>query len=890
MQSLYKNLLHRNVATILFFLLFATTAFAQTISIQGVLREPNGRSVDDGAYSVTFKIYDVANDGAALWTDTYTSLQTRHGVFEANLGDQAAPLDVLSFDREYFVGITVENYGEMSPRIALTIYPYAKSVLGADNQFPSVGNVVISAGNLTLGQGSLTLEGDITSNSGALSLAGDITTTTGALSVAGPITSSAGGLSVAGDIATSNGALSLTGDITTTTGALSVAGPITSSAGGITVDGNIKTNNGSLIFADGTSLSSANLGGSAGSLANDASVVINADGDANGSGTIDFLIGGTDVAKIKQPSGIEGSGLMLYKAPGYTTPGTFWKIAPYLDEFHFTQESWSTPAMSIVSDGRVEIPYLLVNGDINALHTRFIPGVVQAFSDASNVGSLSLNPSGGRVEVGFSGLIAPTLFGGSDAAGVVYMNHDRVQAVAAAGGGGTLHLNPDGGVVQVGIHGLMSPQLNAGTVAGGLTYIQSNRIQTVVPGGGDGSTLQLNPDGGAVTWSGDLVGPTVYASSSVVAGLLNGSWTSVSPGQINAYQGQGPSVAATLTLNANGGGVLVPGGLAAGPFIQGGNSAGLHTVVFPTNIQARNGGSSSNLYLNYEGGNVLIGAPNATEAAFAKLVVSGNNAVGATFPLYRYLDGAGVQSYGSGNGDAWTSSLGIYAPAGVGAGGFYVVSDERVKNIKQRSNTADDLAKINELHITDYDYIDKVQNGNKQEKKLIAQEVRTVYPQAVTLNRNFVPSIYAAATKTTFSEESGLLTVKLKDAHDLAVGDKVKVMTEEGEVVKEVVSVTNDKTFKVASQESHPQLFVYGKEVDDFHIIDYDAISMLNVSATQELTKQNEKQQKEIDALKAENAKLKSRLGDLAALEAKVDILLGLDKAKNEAAKLVGQQ
>ncbi|MEM9259518.1 MAG: hypothetical protein AAGA62_07710, partial [Bacteroidota bacterium] len=29
-------------------------------------------------------------------------------------------------------------------------------------------------------------------------------------------------------------------------------------------------------------------------------------------------------------------------------------------------------------------------------------------------------------------------------------------------------------------------------------------------------------------------------------------------------------------------------------------------------------------------------------------------------------------------------------------------------------------------------------------------------------------------------------------------------------------------------------LFVYGREVDDFHTVDYEAISMLNVSATQE--------------------------------------------------------
>jgi hypothetical protein len=30
---------------------------------------------------------------------------------------------------------------------------------------------------------------------------------------------------------------------------------------------------------------------------------------------------------------------------------------------------------------------------------------------------------------------------------------------------------------------------------------------------------------------------------------------------------------------------------------------------------------------------------------------------------------------------------------------------------------------------------------------------------------------------------------------------------------------------------------VYGREIDDFHVVDYDALSMLHISATQELYK-----------------------------------------------------
>ncbi|MEO9474640.1 MAG: tail fiber domain-containing protein, partial [Cyclobacteriaceae bacterium] len=140
------------------FLIATSSLFAQTISVQGVLRDPNGRSVDDGAYSVTFKIYNVATNGIALWSDTYSSLETKHGVFQANLGENAT-LDGLAFDETYYVGVTVENFAEMTPRIALTIYPYAKAILGQDNKFPSSGNIVLARDSIIVEQGALKFEG-----------------------------------------------------------------------------------------------------------------------------------------------------------------------------------------------------------------------------------------------------------------------------------------------------------------------------------------------------------------------------------------------------------------------------------------------------------------------------------------------------------------------------------------------------------------------------------------------------------------------------------------------------------------------------------------------------------------------------------------------------------
>ena len=58
-------------------------------------------------------------------------------------------------------------------------------------------------------------------------------------------------------------------------------------------------------------------------------------------------------------------------------------------------------------------------------------------------------------------------------------------------------------------------------------------------------------------------------------------------------------------------------------------------------------------------------------------------------------------------------------------------------------------------------------------------------------------------------------------------------------------------------------VFIYGREVNDFHTVDYEAISMLHVSATQEQQHLIEVQQQRIEALEVENTELRIRSKDI---------------------------
>jgi cytoskeletal protein CcmA (bactofilin family) len=128
------------VKLILSILTVFSVAFSTEFSVQGVLRDPLGRTVDDGQYSVTFKIYDVASSGSALWTEVHGSVDIQHGIFTELLGGTTSMED-LAFNKRYWIGISVEGGVEMSPRTQLTTSPYSKSVFGTDNVFPSIGRI-----------------------------------------------------------------------------------------------------------------------------------------------------------------------------------------------------------------------------------------------------------------------------------------------------------------------------------------------------------------------------------------------------------------------------------------------------------------------------------------------------------------------------------------------------------------------------------------------------------------------------------------------------------------------------------------------------------------------------------------------------------------------------
>ncbi|WP_103071729.1 tail fiber domain-containing protein [Aquimarina sediminis] len=217
-----------------------------------------------------------------------------------------------------------------------------------------------------------------------------------------------------------------------------------------------------------------------------------------------------------------------------------------------------------------------------------------------------------------------------------------------------------------------------------------------------------------------------------------------------------------------------------------------------------------------------------------------------------FSQGAALTANTSPSGNIKIYTNGWYYSNG---GGYIAASDQRIKNIIGISNSEEDLSKLLAIDVVDYTYKDQISNSSTPQKKVIAQQLEKVLPHAVGKTTSIIPNVFEQARKTKALNNTTEITTTSK--HMFKNGDKVRLIVKSSGEKEYIVTVKNDYVFEIPEVVTDG-VFVYGKEVDDFRNVDYDAVSMLNVSATQELFKIIEQQQKEINNLNVLNAELKS--------------------------------
>jgi hypothetical protein len=121
----------------------------KTISYQGLLTDQTGRAVTDGNYSLTFKLYDALTSGNLLWSETQSNVAVSRGIASTVLG--SVQTINLSFNTQYWLGVTIGSGSELTPRTSLTSAPYsfiAASVRGTSGvTVNNISNDTTLAGN-----------------------------------------------------------------------------------------------------------------------------------------------------------------------------------------------------------------------------------------------------------------------------------------------------------------------------------------------------------------------------------------------------------------------------------------------------------------------------------------------------------------------------------------------------------------------------------------------------------------------------------------------------------------------------------------------------------------------------------------------------------------------
>ena len=161
----------------------ATQSFAQaTLSIQGVIRNSDGSAVENGNYSIEFRLYNTDSGGSPIWSETQNNVPVTGGIYSALLGESEDL--TAAFDETYYLGVSIDGGTELTPRARLTSSPYALSLIGNSNKFSSDGNVGVGTVNPeeklhVVGKGKFTDGLDVTGN---MDIEGDINFTNGGIS------------------------------------------------------------------------------------------------------------------------------------------------------------------------------------------------------------------------------------------------------------------------------------------------------------------------------------------------------------------------------------------------------------------------------------------------------------------------------------------------------------------------------------------------------------------------------------------------------------------------------------------------------------------------------------------------------------------------------------
>jgi len=213
------------------------------------------------------------------------------------------------------------------------------------------------------------------------------------------------------------------------------------------------------------------------------------------------------------------------------------------------------------------------------------------------------------------------------------------------------------------------------------------------------------------------------------------------------------------------------------------------------------------------------------------------------------------------NGDVNMSiyaEYGLYVHTGTE---IWVASDSRIKKDIKTFNDGLDL--LRKLEVKSYKYIDgKGKNTKYNEIGFIAQEVREIYPKAITQNREYIPNVYKKIT-CIWTDFENKFKMKSVDLQDVANVDYKFFCWDNNDKNETKITVIGNSDNSFTFKKKWDNVFCIGNKVNDFNVLDKSQLFVINFSATKELDNIVKEQQETINTLKNEVELLKEFMNEL---------------------------
>ncbi len=328
----------------------------------------------------------------------------------------------------------------------------------------------------------------------------------------------------------------------------------------------------------------------------------------------------------------------------------------------------------------------------------------------------------------------------------------------------------------------------------------------------------------------------------------------------------------------NSGNFTVPGEIASsssgvGQFraIKGGygmifRNDGSTFYLLPTASNNATGGWSTSVYapMSYGFGDRLL-----RFNAGLTIGTYGNVGINTTpaYPLHIAAgENSGAYSYGylnsvgTGTASVTSTLVSIWADYRVVASEFNARSDSRIKKDIVNIDDLSALGVIRQIEPKQYSYIDTISKGNNRVWGFIAQQVESVLDYAVSSATEYIPNIFTHA----WSFDGGSkLQLENRDTSCVYNGLKLKVYIDDNNNFEEtaVDAILDARTIHCDPPlKTTGKVFLYGQQVEDFKVLNKEAIFTVGIAAIQEIDKELQAQKAIVSALVARIDLLESRL------------------------------